>query len=171
MASLKGEKLGIRELDREAFGVYGSYANMVNPKAEVLGEEPVEFYRDMLLLDLGVKSVAAFSTCRVLKRPPVVEVCEFHNQTAEGILPLDADVLIHVAPATPADEVPTDRIEIFRVPRGTMVSLRPGVWHHAPFAHGADVANVVIVLPERTYATDCEVREIAEGERPEIEGA
>ncbi len=164
-------KLEIRELDREAFGVYGSYAGMVDPKAEVIGEEPVEFFRDMLLLDLGARSVAAFSTCRVLKRPPVVDVTEFHNHTAEGILPLDSDVLIHVAPAMATDAPPVNRMEIFRVPKGTMVTLRPGVWHHAPFAHGADVANVVIVLPERTYAVDCEVREIPEGERPEIAGA
>ena len=163
-------KIEIRELDREAFDVYGSFAGMVNPKAEVVGQEPIEFYRDMVLLDLGVKSVAAFSTCRVMRRPAVVDVSEFHNNTAEGVLPLDADVLIHVAPATPTDDVPLDRIEVFRVPRGTMVTLRPGVWHHAPFAHGADVANVLIVLPERTYAADCEVREIPEGRRPEIEG-
>lgn len=164
-------KLDIKELSPQAFGVYGSFANMVNPAAEVIGEEPVEFYRDMVLLDLGVRSVAAFSTCRVLKRLPVVDVSEFHNRTAEGILPLDSDILIHVAPATPTGSVPVGRIEIFRVPRGTMVTLRPGVWHHAPFAYGADLANVLIVLPERTYATDCEVREIAGDERPEIEGA
>ena len=50
-----------------------------------------------------------------------------------------------------------------------MVSLRPGVWHHAPFAHGQDCVSVLIALAERTYATDCEVCEIAEGERTRLE--
>jgi len=135
---------------------------MINPQAEKLGAEPIEFYRDMVGLDLGSRTIASFSTCRVCKRPPVVDITEFHNGTGEGVLPLDADVLIHVAPATPVGEVPLDRVEIFRVPKGTFVALHPGVWHHAPFAYNADVANVLIVLPERTYAIDCHVTEIPE---------
>jgi ureidoglycolate lyase len=98
----------------------------------------------------------------------VVDVTEYHTATGEGILPLDADALIHVAPATAPGDVPADRVEIFRVPKGTFVSLRPGVWHHAPFAHGSDVANVLIVLPERTYANDCIVQELAEEQQVEV---
>ena len=161
-------KKGIKELSPESFAKYGSYANMINPRAEKLGDEPIEFFRDMVQLDLGTRTVASFSVCRVCKRPPVVDVTEFHNNCCEGVMPLDADALIHVAPATPAGEVPLDKIEIFRVPEGTFVSLRPGVWHHAPFAPNADVANVLIVLPERTYTIDCHVTEIPEKDRVEI---
>jgi ureidoglycolate lyase len=159
----------INDLNPETFAKYGTYANMINPQAEKLGAEPIEFFRDMAQLDLGGRTIASLSTCRVCKRPPVVDVTEYHNYTAEGILPLDADILIHVGPATPTGQVPLERIEIFRVPKGTFVSLHPGVWHHAPFAHSADVANVLIVLPERTYAQDCQVTEIPEKDRTEIE--
>lgn len=165
------KKLGIQELTLSNFAKYGAFANMINPRAPKLGQEPIEFYRDMVLLDLGGKSLAAFSVCRVLKRPPVVDVTEYHTGCGEGILPLDGDILIHVGPATPKGEVPLDRIEIFRVPKGTFVSLRPGVWHHAPFAFRCKVANVLIVLPERTYANDCQVVPIAKGKRLEIAGA
>jgi ureidoglycolate lyase len=158
----------IKELSQKAFAKYGAYANMVNPDAVKMGTEPIEFYRDMVRLDLGGRTIASFSVCRVCKRPPVVDVTEFHNYTGEGILPLDADACIHVAPATPTGEVPLKKIEIFRVPKGTFVSLYPGVWHHAPFAHNAGVANVLIVLPERTYAQDCHVTEIAEKDRTEF---
>ena len=164
-------KTKVKELSLEGFGKYGSFGNMINPDTVKLGTEPIEFYRDMVPLDLGCRSIASFSVCRVLKRPGVVDVTEFHDGTAEGVLPLDSDILIHVAPATPVGEVPLDAIEVFRVPRGTFVALRPGVWHHAPFAHNADVANVLIVLPERTYAIDCHVTEIAEPDRVEIDTA
>lgn len=60
-------------------------------------------------------------------------------------------------------------IEFFRVPKGTIVSLRPGIWHHAPFAYNSEHVNVIIVLPERTYANDCTVYEIPEERRIEIE--
>jgi ureidoglycolate lyase len=165
---MRSEK--IKELTPERFAGYGSYCNMINPQTEKkIGDEPIEFFRDMVKLDLGCRTTASFSTCRVCKRPAVVDVTEFHNNTGEGILPLDTDVLIHVAPATPVGDVPYDKIEIFRVPRGTFVSLNAGVWHHAPFAHNADVANVLIVLPERTYAIDCEVTEITENKLVKIE--
>ena len=109
-----------------------------------------------------------FSVCRVCERPPVIDVTEYHNLTGEGVLPLDADALIHVAPAGVEGPPPLDKVEAFRVPKGTFVSLNPGVWHHAPFAHNADVANVLIVLPERTYATDCHVTELEPAEQIEI---
>jgi ureidoglycolate lyase len=55
------------------------------------------------------------------------------------------------------------------VPRGTLVVLRPGTWHHAPFAIDDKPANVLIVLPERTYANDAVVVELEPAERIRIE--
>jgi ureidoglycolate lyase len=158
----------VQELTLENFSKYGSFANMINPKALKIGKKPIEFFRDMVLLDLATSTHASFSVCRVEKRSFIVDVTEFHSTCGEGILPLDADVLIHVGLATPQGEIPLEQIEIFRVPQGTLVSLRPGIWHHAPFAYQAEYANVLIVLPERTYANDCTVQEIPEGEQIEI---
>ena len=161
----------IKELSAESFGAYGFFANMINPSATKLGNEPIEFYRDMVQLDLGGPTIASFSVCRVASRPAVVDLTEFHSCCSEGILSLDSDILIHVAPASPNNEVPLEDIEIFRVPVGTLVVLRPGVWHHAPFTAGSGVANVLIVLPERTYANDCEIFEIPKDQQVEIQGA
>jgi ureidoglycolate lyase len=162
-------KVKVKELAQEDFSTYGTFARMINPKTVKIGDEPVEFFRDMVALDLGINTKASFSVCRVLKRPAVVDLTEYHDGCGEGILPLDSDILIHVAPATPKGEIPLDRIEIFRIPKGTFVSLNAGVWHHAPFALESEVANVLIVLPERTYAVDCEVYEIPKDQRVELE--
>ena len=153
--------LPIEPLSTEAFAPFGTYAQMIDPDGEKLGRPPIEFYRDKVALDLGGTHLVALSTCRVEKRPPTIDVAEYHTATGEGILPLDADVAIHVGPATAPDDLPLDRMRVFRVPRGTLVALRPGVWHHAPFVLDADAANVLIILPERTYAIDCEVEELA----------
>ena len=162
-------RIRIKELDRESFDVYGSYHRMINPRAEKIGEEPIEFFRDMVLLYLGSVSTASFSVCRVLKRPFLINTVEYHDGNGEGLCPLDSDIVIQVAPATPPGEIPLDRFEAFRVPVGTFVALRTGVWHHAPYVLGSDVANILIVLPERTYALDCEVFDIPENEQIEIE--
>ena len=144
------------ELSVEAFLPYGTYARHIDPDKAVIGAPPVEFFRDMVQLNLGGHSIASLSTCRVEQRDPVIAVSEYHSSVGEVILPLDNDILIHVAEATPPGAgVPVDEIKVFRVPCGTAVSLRPGIWHHAPFTVNGAPANVLIVLPERTYANDC----------------
>lgn len=162
------KKVNVKELTLDSFNMYGSFAKMINPQGPHLGSEPVEFYRDMAFLGLGQTSTAAFSITRVLKRPNIIDVIEHHKGTGEGIMPIDGDVLMHVALATPNGEYPVDKIEVFRVPKGTVVTLRPGVWHCAPFAEGCESVNILVVLPERIYANDCIVYEIPEEDRLEI---
>ncbi len=159
----------VKELTLEAFAPYGTFGTMLNPKTTKIGAEPIEFYRDMVPLELGGASTASFSVCRVMPRPAVVDVTEYHSFCGEIEMPLDGDVLIHVGPATPPDVVPLDDFEVFRVPKGTCVCIRPGVWHHAPFALTDDPVNVLIVLPERAYANDCTVYDIPEEDQINIE--
>ena len=148
----------IQELSVEAFLPFGTFAQHLDPAAATSGGRPVAFIPDMVQLNLGGHTIASLSTCRVEPRDPIIGFSEYHTATGEGILPLDNDVLIHVGPPTSARVgLPVDQIQVFRVPRGTAVSLRPGVWHGAPFAAGDEPANVLIVLPVRTYANDSEV--------------
>jgi ureidoglycolate hydrolase len=161
-------KLKVQELTLESFQKYGSFANMLNPNTIKIGAAPVEFFRDMILLNLGQNIEASFSTCRVSKRPLIVQDLEIHTFCQEGILPLDGDVLISLAPATANGDLPWDRLEAFQVPQGTMVTLRPGVWHCGPFADQADSVNVLVTLPERAYANDCAVVAIPGSEQSEI---
>jgi len=157
----------IQELTLDAFANYGTFRNMIDPQTPALGEGPVRFFRDMLQLELGTATRASFSICMVEKRPLVVDATEYHNNCGEGILPLDGDVLIHVAAAAPG-ALDTKTVEVFRVPKGTMVVLNVGVWHHAAFAYGSDCAHVLIVLPERTYAKDCYSTELPKKSRVQI---
>jgi ureidoglycolate lyase len=151
----------VEALTLEAFAPFGSFAHLINPSLSgpsltKLGAPPIEFFRDALPLELGGKS-PVFSVCRVEPRALLIDVLEYHSHTGEGILPLDGDVLVQVAPATPPNApVPLEAVRVFRVPHGTMLAIRPGVWHHAPFSLEGAV-NVLIVLPERTYANDCVV--------------
>jgi ureidoglycolate lyase len=151
------KEIHARRLTPEGFAKYGSYANMTNPSGPKLGAEPIEFYRDMVQTQLGVAPVASFGVCRVVKRPFVMDVSEYHDGCCEAVLPLDGDVLMHVAPAVPEAEFPFDQAEVFLVPKGTLCCLRPGVWHHAPYAVDTQAVNCLVVLPERTYKNDCTV--------------
>jgi ureidoglycolate lyase len=159
-----------RKLSPEAFAAYGTFAAMTAPAGPRMGEPPVEFFRDMVQCHFGTTQVASFSVCRVARRPYVIDVSEYHDSCGEIVLPLDGDVLLHVAPAGPQKEFPAAAAEVFLVPRGTLCSLRPGVWHHAPFAFGCEAVNCLVVLPERTYANDCKVFALPKKEHLRIVG-
>lgn len=163
------DTLEVKEITLESFNKYGTFANMINPTACKIGEEPVEFYRDMLQLSFGQSNAGSFSICRVLKRPLIVDNIEFHTFAGEGVLPLDGDILLSVAPATANGDVPNDIIEVFKVLKGTMATIYPGVWHSAPFTYRSECVNVLIVLPERVYANDCSVVKLKEEKCIKIE--
>ena len=95
MMSTKKE-VKVKELTVEAFKPYGSYANMVKPTGPKMGG----FHPDMAVMTLGQANEAAFSVTQVLKKENIIDAMECHNRTGEGILPLDGDVLVHVAPAS-----------------------------------------------------------------------
>jgi len=148
------KKVGIKQLTGEAFKTYGSFANMLEPKGVKIEFGPIDFFPDMAIVNLGQTNTVAFSIVRVQKREKIITDMECHMYTNEGTLPLNGDVLLPVAPATIKDVFPFNQIEVFRIPKGTLFTLRPGVWHGAPFAENSDVVNVIAILPERTYAND-----------------
>ena len=159
----------VQQLSVEKFHRYGSYARLINPSADATGPKDAEivFYRDMVQQTLS--DSPSYSTCFMRPRPMVITVGEYHDFTCEVSMPLDNDALVWVAPAGAGSEVPVDDIEVFFVPKGTLLSLRPGVWHHAAFTPNDKDVNVMIVLPERCYATDCHVAEIPADKQVEIE--
>jgi ureidoglycolate lyase len=160
----------VRPLSLEAFAKYGSYAAMIDPSGPRIGSEPIEFFRDMIQAQLGSVPVASFGVCRVVTRPFVLDVSEYHDTCCEILMPLDGNVVMHVAPAVPQKEFPFEQVEVFAVPRGTICCLRPGVWHHAPFALDTRVVNCLVALPERTYMNDCKVYEFPAERRMTIAG-
>lgn len=162
------KEIHAQELSIEKFCIYGSYSNMLSPQTPHLGAPPCEFYRDMGVLTLGSATVAGLSVTRCYQRPMVITELEYHTNTGEAILPLDGDVYIHVGAATGNGNVPFDSLEVFHVSQGTLVVLRPGVWHCGPFCANTEITNVLVVLPERSYANDCTVVKLPEEKQLQI---
>jgi len=162
------KKIKVQQLSVEKFHRYGTYAQMIGPKSDATGPKDAElvFFRDMVQQTLS--DSPSFSTLLVRPRPFVISVGEYHDFTCEVSMPLDNDALVWVAPAGATAEVPVDDIEVFFVPKGTLLCIRPGVWHHAAFTPDKRNLNVMIVLPERAYMTDCHVAEIPAKKQLEI---
>lgn len=146
----------VRELELSAFEPYGTFTRMIdNPRITAALPRPVVFRSEMIRVPLAEATTASFSICRVAPREFVITGGEYHNKASEGILPLDEVILIHVAPPTnPRMGIPADQFELFRVPVGTMVVLRPGAGHGAPCAAGDKPANGVVNTFVALYAQE-----------------
>jgi len=107
-------------------------------------------------MNIGHSNIAAFSVCRVLKRDPIINIVEYHSYCGEILFPLDGDVGL----AIPNAEVPLDKIKVYYIPKGTIVSMCPGIWHYAPFAYKCDVVNILVGVTERIHTNDCTIVEI-----------
>ena len=98
----------------------------------------------------------------------IVRAVEYHTRTSEIILPLNDDIVLHVAPATNGVPAP-EETHAFLVPKGTMVQLKPGVWHLCPLPANVESLRALIILPECTYANDCTVVDLTDEQAFEIE--
>ena len=161
----------VQPLSPDGFSKYGAYQNMLEPKGESLGEAPAEFFRDLVQLRLGGSNVLSVSTLELSERPLVVDAMEYHNDCCEGMMPMDADVIVQLAPPVKGDLIPLDKVEAFLVPKGTLIVLNPGVWHESPYVIGRERGHIFCMLPERTYMKDAYLIPIPPHQRISIQPA
>lgn len=152
-----------KAITAENFKPYGDFTDLLHPEGYSLGD----FFQDRVLMHSAGNMQVAFSPLLIRKpEKMIVDKAEFHNTTQEGILCLDDDVVIHVAPAS-KEPVP-ELTEAFLVPKGTFVCLKTGTWHLSAIPVNEELAHVLIVLPERIYNNDCIVVDYPEDRQVEI---
>ena len=141
------------------FAPYGTFCNMTEPEGYPLTGEIHKFYPDRI--SGTCTGSMAFSPIAVRKDERVVKMAEYHTTTWEGIVALDDDMIIHVAPASGGTPVP-ELAKAFIVPKGYMVKINAAIWHLCPLPLNNYELHAMIILPECTYANDCTVVEFEE---------
>ena len=153
-------------ITRENFAPFGQFYAMNTPDGYPLCGAIHKFYPDRITADgehrLGFSPL-------VVRKPEnmIITQQEYHLQSWEIILPLDDDIILHVAPASAGKPVP-EEVRAFIVPKNTLVKLNTAIWHLAPLPANNDSVTVMIVLPEATYMTDCIVVDLDPNEQFEI---
>ena len=160
------KQVKVQPLTREAFAPFGEFYDMTAPDGYPLCGAIHKFYPDRLTTVCTGR--LAFSPL-VVKKPQsmVITQQEYHTSTEELMLPLDDDVIIHVAPAS-GGAVVTEHAKAFLVPKNTLVKLKTAIWHLAPLPATKEQVTVMIILPECTYANDCPVVDLSDDEKFEI---
>ena len=161
------KKIKAQPLTHEAFAPFGQFYTMDKPEGYGLSGEIHTFYPDRITADCNHR--VGYS-CITVRKPEkmIITQQEYHTTTWEMILPLDDDMILHVAPASAGKPV-TDYAKAFVVPKNTIVKMNAAIWHLAPLPAKAKELRAVIILPECTYANDCTVVDLKEDEQFEIE--
>lgn len=150
----------VQPLSKESFAPYGEYYAMSTPDGHALCGELHRFYPDRLTAYQGHS--VAFSPIRVKKpKKMLVKQIEYHTTTCEIIMPLNDDMILHVAQPSAGAPI-TEQTKAFLVPKHTMVKMNACVWHLAPLPANVDELVALIVLPECTYMNDCKVVDLTE---------
>ena len=153
-------------LTHEGFAPFGQFYTMDKAEGYALCGELHAFYPDRVTADSNHR--LGFSPI-VVKKPEkmIITQQEYHTTTWEMIMPLDDDMILHVAPAS-AGAVVTDLVKAFIVPKNTLIKMNAAIWHLAPLPANNDKLTAMIILPECTYANDCTVVDLSEDEQFEI---
>lgn len=156
-------EIKVQPLTLEKFERYGSFINLVDNDRPVLGEAPNEYCRDLMPSYTG-STVNSGAICRVKNMPMIIKEVEYSNTFEKTMLPLDGDIVIFVGDASAeGDPIPLEKFEAFLVPQYTLVKMRIGIWHHAPFAHNdLPSTNVLIMSLPRFYVNDIFATELPE---------
>ena len=157
----------VEALTKEAFAPFGEYYKMDTPTGYPLSGELHRFFPDRLTT--CADGLLAFSPLLV-KKPDVMHVTqiEYHTTTAEIIMPLNDDMILHVAPPSAGKPLP-EYTRAFLVPKNTLIKMMPCVWHLAPLPANVPELAAMIVLPSCTYMNDCTVVDLKEDEQFVIE--
>ena len=147
MKTIKAEPI-----TNEAFAPFGQFYTMDKPEGYALCGEIHKFYPDRVNADSNHR--VGYSPI-VVKKPEkmVITQQEYHTTTWEMILPMDDDMILHVAPASA---------------KHTLVKMNAAIWHLAPLPANNDQLTAMIILPECTYANDCTVVDLNEEQQFEI---
>jgi ureidoglycolate lyase len=153
-------------ITNEAFAPFGQFYQMDAPKGYALCGELHSFFPDRLVADSQHR--VGYSPILV-KKPQrmVITQQEYHTTTWEMILPLNDDMILHVAPASAGTPV-TEYAQAFLVPKNTLVKMNAAIWHLAPLPANKEQLTAMIILPECTYANDCTVVDLKPEEQFEI---
>lgn len=158
-----------RPLTRDAFEKYGTYINLLDNEALASRSiSPANFFADVVPLDFGRTTLPTISVCHVKQQEKkVIRFLEAHQFTCEGLLPLDADIIIFVG--TPmGKKFDVKNLEAFYVPKGTFVKLNPLIVHGTQFVVDQAEAHVVCMLPGRTFKNDMIAQPLEEEEAAAI---
>ena len=159
------KELKAQKLTYEAFRKYGQFQNLLDDADLAKNSiRPAGFFPDLIQLNFGTTTLPSVCVCSVKKQEKnIVGFMEYHAYTCEGLVTLDADVLIYVG-IPGRNGMSIEDCEAFIVPKGYFVKLDPYVIHGSQYPIDTDTAHLICMLPQRTFNNDMNAHRIEKDE-------
>ena len=160
--------INVKQLSYEAFRPYGVFQDLLDDAScQAAAVMKRGFYPDLVTLNFGEPNPPTASVCSVARQPKnIIKFIEAHQYTCEGLLPIDANMVIYVG--TMGREPKADNIEAFYVPKGTFVRLDPLILHGCQFVNEQELGHALCLLPARTFFNDMIFTALDESEQIEV---
>lgn len=144
----------------ECFSEYGQFITTATRAADAAGEE-LSFWNKLAVMDhSGATSISIVQTYG--KHGLEEHTLEQHTNTSEVLVPTDDIIIVVALSDKERHNFPDlESVNAFRVPKGSAVRLKKGVWHHAPLTT-KEVTNTFVIFYENTPEEDCLVYELEE---------
>ena len=163
------KQIKAKPLCEQSFKKYGVFQNLLDDESMGTNSiNPAGFFPDLITLNFGTTTLPSVCCCSVAKgEKNIIGSMEAHQYTCEGLLPIDADVIIFVG-VMGREGLSVDNLEAFIIPRGTFVKLNPLIVHGTQYCVNTDSAHILCMLPERTFKND-KIGRILENESDKAE--
>jgi ureidoglycolate hydrolase len=150
--------LHVESLTPESFARYGNLVTRPERSADATGPGWT-WWAEIDELS-GDGRAWAFGFLDLSPTPLRFDWAERHMNSTETVLATDGDLFLYVGPPddleSPDRRPLLDEFQVFRVPAGSGVTMKEGVWHGAPFAAG-DRTTALVLLLEGTGRDDVTV--------------
>lgn len=152
-------EVSLKKINQSNFADYGEYLDE-SEMTPTASEECFDWWNAVGFIDIEGRTSLGVVKPKYNSRF-TEEVFEQHNKTPEVLIPMDEDVILLLAKEDAfKNEIPSnDDFEAFLVPRGTVVTLKPGVWHHAPMVLEKE-SRVLVLFKENTSFEDIIVKDL-----------
>ena len=109
----------------------------------------------------SIKGETEVGVLKIKKQDMVFDQLENHFKTATGIICLDVDCVIAVAP--PSDDIPNvDTLKAYTIPQGQLFVLAEKCWHPATYPIDKDEITLLIIFQKDALDNDTVFEDISE---------
>ncbi|WP_077341823.1 ureidoglycolate lyase [Pseudocolwellia agarivorans] len=152
-------KLAIENVSKEVFQSYGQLIEMPVKDDPTIAVENVTFWKQQAMF--SIKGETEVGVLKIKKQDMVFDQLENHFKTATGIICLDGDCVIAVAP--PSDDIPNvDTLKAYTIPQGQLFVLAEKCWHSATYPIDKDEITLLIIFQKDALDNDTVFEDISE---------
>lgn len=141
----------IEKVNKDVFSPYGEIIEMPVNTEPTVDVETVKFWKQQAMF--AIEGETEVGVLKIKRMDMIFNELENHFKTATGLICLDGDCAIAVAP--PTDELPAaNEIKAFKIEKGQFFVLAEKCWHSATYPLDQDEITLLVFFKKDSLDVD-----------------